>query len=150
MTIPCSAKEHTLLEQSGGIEVVGATGQGAVALRLVEDIRPDILLLDVHLPDLNGIEVAREVGARYKETAVVVLTGHESKGYIRAFVQLGARGYLNKTASSREIVETIRRVAEGQTVLPSDDRRLINDGLVMALTARELQVLRLLQLDAAT
>lgn len=135
---------EALLARTPGLEVVGSTGQGAVAVRLAGELRPDVLLLDLHLPDLSGVEVTRQVRAAYPEVAILVLTGYDDVGYVRALLQLGIRGYLDKTVIGEEIVAAVRAVAEGRTVLVSEAARLAAGSGMTSVTARELDVLRLL------
>ncbi len=135
---------RALLERQAGIVVVGATGEGAAALRLVANLRPDVLLLDVHLPDLSGVEVARRLRADHPAVAVLVLTNYEEAGYIRAMLQLGVRGYLGKTASGDQIVAAVRAVARGRGPVLSEGARAALGGGDVALTAREQEVLHLL------
>ncbi len=142
---------RAVLEQAPDIKVVGTAGEGAAALQLVEEHRPDVLLLDLRLPDVSGVAVAQRVRAWYPEVAVLVLTGYDDVGYIRALLQLGIQGYLRKTVSGDEIVAAVRAVAAGQTV-PMEGRTgqplgatrvTVEDG-VESLSRREKQVLDLL------
>lgn len=133
-----------ILDADAGMEVVGATGEGAAAIRLVEELRPDVLLLDVRLPDLSGVEVARRVRAAHPAVAVLVLTGYEDASYVRALLALGVGGYLGKSASGEEIVAAVRAVAAGRTVLVSAAARGALGEQAPTLTDREAEVLRLL------
>jgi DNA-binding NarL/FixJ family response regulator len=133
------------LDQATGLAVVGVAENGTAALRQVERYRPDVLLLDVHLPDMSGIEVARQVRAAFPEVAVLVLTGHDDVGYVRGLLQLGVRGYLRKTATGDEVVAAVRAVAHGQTVIASEATPVGGLGQER-LTSREEDVLRLLAL----
>ncbi len=133
----------TLLAARPDIAVVGQTGRGAEALALIGEHRPDVLLLDLHLPDLSGIEVARRVRAEHPRVAIVVLSNYEDAGYVRALLQLGARGYLGKAATGEEIVAAVRAAASGGTVLSDGARAALGAGGA-ALSARELEVLGLI------
>ncbi len=135
---------RTILERALGVEVVGEAGTGAEALRQVDEQRPDVLLLDVHLPDVSGVEVARAVRASHREVAVVAYTGLADAGYARALLQLGVRAYLRKDASSESLVAALRAVAAGQTVLETAAARAALAAEPDPLTAREDQVLQLL------
>ncbi len=133
-----------LLAAQPDIAVVGQTGRGAEALALVAGLVPDVLLLDLHLPDLGGIEVARRVRAEHPDVAIVVLSNYEDAGYVRALLQLGARGYLGKAATGAEIVAAVRAAARGEaTVLSEAARAALGTGGAR-LSARELEVLGLI------
>ena len=135
---------RALLDGSAGIAVVGATGEGRAALQLVARLRPDILLLDIHLPDLSGVEVARQVRAAHPAVGIVIVTGYDDAGYVRALLRLGVRGYLSKAAAGDQIVAAIRAVARGQTALLSEAARAVVGDGTTPLTARQRDVLRLL------
>lgn len=128
------------LDQAGGVDVVAVASTGAEALRLVQAHRPDALLLDLRLPDVSGVEIARRVRERSPEVAIVVLTGYEQLGYTRALRELGVKGFLQKTASSKEIVDAVRAVAAGGSAFPDIE----GSGNIKALSMRELEVLRLM------
>lgn len=135
---------QAVLEQTADIRVVGAAGEGRAVLGLLQRTRPDVLVLDVHLPDLSGVEVARQVRAQFPDIAVLVLTGYDEVGYIRALVAMGVRGYLAKSASGADIVAAVRTVAHGRTVLVSEGVRAALQADVSVLTEREQEVLDLL------
>jgi len=135
---------QVLLEGSAGIVVVGATGSGAQALPLVERVRPDVLLLDIHLPDLNGIEVARRVRSARPEVAILVVTGYDDAGYVRVLLRLGVRSYLSKSSPGDRLVAAVRAVAEGRTALISEASKVVLGRDTVTLTAREHEVLRLI------
>ena len=80
-----------ILAAQPGIAVVGQTGRGAETLALVEASTPDVLLLDIRLPDMSGLEVARRVRTAYPRVAIVILSNYEDAGYVRALLRLGAR-----------------------------------------------------------
>lgn len=134
---------QALLERSPDLAVVGTTGDGESALRLLAEHRPDVLLLDIHLPGLSGVEVARQARERFSWVAVLVLTGYDDLGDARALVRLGVQGYLPKTASGEQIVEAIRTVARGETILISKAAQAALGHGIGPLTAREGEVLRL-------
>lgn len=109
-----------LLELEGGINVVGQASNGVEALRLTSQLAPDVLLLDINMPGMNGIEVAKAVRERYPETAVLVLTIHDNESYVNEMIRIGAKGYLLKDAEPREVVQAIKKVAEGESVYSSE------------------------------
>lgn len=135
---------RVLLEAQGDIAVVGRTGSGSEALALVTELRPDVLLLDIHLPDVGGIEVARRVRAAQPAVAILVLSNYEEAGYVRALLQLGVRGYLGKAATGEEIVAAVRAVARGRATILSDAARSALGAGGADLSARELEVLGLI------
>ncbi|MHB8719372.1 MAG: response regulator [Candidatus Dormibacteria bacterium] len=132
----------TMLELEEDITVVGraADGEEAVALALSE--RPDITLLDVQMPVLDGIEALRRIRADDPEARVIVLTTYQDEDYIFPSLRAGARGYLLKDSSPEELAGAIRAVAGGESLLdPVLVREARDTG---GLTARELDVLRLM------
>jgi DNA-binding NarL/FixJ family response regulator len=140
-----SGTERFLAAQPG-ISVLGTAADGKTAIEVVLNVLPDILLLDVHLPDLSGVEVAKQIRAMAPDVAIIVVTGYDDVGYARAMLRLGARGYLRKSATGDEILLAIRTVVAGGTVgLPALAR--MTEGLTdEPLTDREFEVLRLLAL----
>lgn len=134
---------QTLLERSPDLAVVGTAGEGETALRLVAERRPEVLLLDINLPGLSGVEVARLVRERHPQVAILVLTGYDDLGDARALVRLGVQGYLPKTASGEQIVEAVRTVARGESILISKAAQAALGQGGGPLTAREAEVLRL-------
>lgn len=146
----------TLLGLLDGIEVVATAGDGNRALTLVAELDPDVVLLDLHMPGMGGVEVARELTRRRARSRVVVLTTYSDDDNVFAALRAGARGFLTKDASAEEIVRALRTVMEGEAQLaPSVQRRLLevldrtpappttSRPQDAALTAREQDVLRL-------
>lgn len=105
-----------LLELEGGINVVGQASNGIEALRLMDQLEPDVLLLDINMPGMNGIEVAKTVREKHPDTEVLVLTIHDNESYVNEMIRVGAKGYLLKDAEPREVVLAIKKVATGDTV----------------------------------
>jgi DNA-binding NarL/FixJ family response regulator len=131
------------LQAADGIEIVGVAETGAAGLHLVADNEPDVLVLDVHLPDISGIEVARRVRAAMPHVDIVVVTGFDDSSYAQALLQLGVRGYLTKSASAEEIVHAVREAAAGGTIVHSDAARAASDSQ-QTLSSRDRQLLGLL------
>ena len=136
-------REGTLavIEKAEDMRVVAVAGTGYEALQLVQEQDPDIVVLDVRLPDMSGVDVARTIACGESPPAIVVLTAHDTAAYRRAFTALGASGFLGKTASAADIVATIRTVATGATTV---DYARVDSGRDASLTCREEEVLRLL------
>jgi len=145
-----------LLESQADAEIVGEAGTAAEALELLATARPDMILMDIGLPDMSGIEAAREVKRRRPETAVVALTIHEDEEYFFKMLEAGASGYVPKRAAPEELVTAIRAAARGEVYLyPSLAKLLVKDYIAQepsgaaartldGLTAREQEVLELL------
>jgi DNA-binding NarL/FixJ family response regulator len=143
-----------MLAAEPDFEVVGEAGDGAEALALVESLAPDVILMDLRMPDLDGIEATRRVGRQVPAPAVVVLTMFEDDDSVFAAMRAGARGYLLKGAEQDEIVRAVRAAAAGEAIFgPAVAARVIahfssGSGSTMAafplLTEREREVLELI------
>jgi DNA-binding NarL/FixJ family response regulator len=147
-----------LLGLSPGIEVVGGAADGIEAVRLVDERRPDVVLMDLRMPRLDGVEATRQIARAHPETRVVVLTTYADDASLFGALEAGARGYLTKGASAKEIQQAIRAVHGGNALLdPAVQLRVIRAamgraatparttaaGLPDDLTPREADVLRL-------
>jgi DNA-binding NarL/FixJ family response regulator len=140
-----------LLARDPALRVVGETGSGGDAVRLAVALRPDVVLLDLALPDLHGLEVARQLRALTPAARVVVLSAYDDEEYVLAALEAGAAAYLLKTVRGQEVIDTIRAVEEGQVVLhPAIAARLrqavrpaAGAGADPTLSAREREILRL-------
>ncbi|MCC6629869.1 MAG: response regulator transcription factor [Chloroflexi bacterium] len=131
------------LHEEPGVAVVGVTGAGATAIRLVEEHRPDVLLLDVGLPDTSGIDVARRVGMAFPHVAVLILTDHADVGFSRALLDLGVQGVLAKDLPEEAVVAAVFRAARGWTIAVPESMGHHHD-VVVDLTVRQREVLQLL------
>ena len=105
---------RTMLESETNIEVVGEASDGDGALALVEETLPDVAVVDVIMPNKDGIEATREIKDAFPHTAVVVLSGHDEQRFVFDALKAGASGYLLKTAELQEVVDTVRSVARGE------------------------------------
>jgi DNA-binding NarL/FixJ family response regulator len=143
-----------LLQKAGDLDIVGEAGDGEEAVRLVKELEPDVIILDVAMPRLSGIEAARQIKAISPKTAVLILTAYEYEQYVFALLEAGADGYLLKDIPSQKLIEAVRAVHAGELVLhPSAARKAQNYFLGAAkhqepraqlLTDRETEVLQLL------
>lgn len=118
------AEDHTLVREGTrqllerrGITVIGEAANGEEAVRLAEKLRPDLVLMDVSMPKLNGIEATRIIKQSHPEIAVLVLTAYDDDQYVFALLQAGAAGYILKDAHGDEVVSAVRAVANGESVL---------------------------------
>lgn len=114
-----------ILEQQEGIEVVGEAADGARAVAAVVRLRPDVALLDIRMPELTGVEATREIRAQAPDTAVLILSAFDDDEYVLSLLEAGASGYLLKTVRSAELVDAVRRVHEGETVLHPEIARKV-------------------------
>ncbi len=146
-----------LLSAQPDISVVGDAANGSDAVRLVKSLAPDVVLMDVRMPELNGLDAAREILARDTGTKVLMLTTFDIDDYVYAALRAGASGFLLKDAPADELVRAVRVVAAGDALLaPSITRRMIADLVsrhaaprrsadeLARLTPRETEVLELL------
>lgn len=108
---------RALLESEPDFKVIGEAGDGVGALKLVETLHPDVLVLDLMMGDINGLEVARQVSERSPETAVVILTMYGNEGYVLEALRAGAKAYVLKESPSTELVRAIREVMAGRRYL---------------------------------
>jgi DNA-binding NarL/FixJ family response regulator len=155
------ADDHTLvragirglLQGLADVDVVGEAGDGQEALRLAESLRPDVVLLDVGMPGLNGLEVAGRIGALDASIRVVILSMHSSEEYVLRALRAGCAGYLLKASAVSELEVAVRAVARGETYLsPAVSKRVVDDYVsrtggaadpLDALTPRQREVLQL-------
>ena len=140
-----------LLAREAGVAVVGEASNGREAIEVAQALRPDLLVLDVGLPELDGIEVARRLRKSQPELKLLALSIHSEKRFVRAMLRAGADGYLVKTSALTELVEAIRAIMQGKVYLsPEVARQALGDDLSAGspgeahIGRRERQVLALL------
>jgi two-component system, NarL family, response regulator len=136
---------HAVLSDQPDLEVVGQAPTGVEAVTLALAYRPDVILMDLRMPGLNGVEAIAAVRAQWAEAHVIVLTTYDGDEDIYRALQAGAQAYLLKDTPRAELLEAIRAVARGQKRLPPEvAARLMERMSAEALTDREVDVLRLL------
>ncbi|MBN1218811.1 MAG: response regulator transcription factor [Anaerolineae bacterium] len=111
------AGTRELLERQPDLHIVGEAVDGEEAVRLTQELQPDVVVMDVRMPKISGVEATRRIKAEYPEVRVLVLTAHDDDEYVFALLQAGANGYLLKTAEIDELVKAIRTVHAGQSAL---------------------------------
>ncbi len=145
-----------LLEHQEDMEVVGEAGDGREAVCLAEELEPAVVVMDIGMPQLNGIDAASQITRRNPETAVLILSMHSDEGYLVRALAAGVKGYLLKDSAEEDLVRAVRAVAAGKSffspaiaqMLAEDyTRRLQQQGLQDSydlLTEREKEILQLL------
>lgn len=136
-----------IVEADPGIEVVGEAADGSDAIALASRLQPDVVLLDLHMPNINGIEATRRIVAERPDARVLILSAYDEEDYVSAALDAGASGYLLKSAHGHDVVAAIHAIAQGQVVMDARiARRALRrrDGPAAdEPTAREIEVLRL-------
>lgn len=158
------ADDHTILrtglravlERHADLQVVGEASDGRQAVQVTEKDRPDVVIMDVGMPLLNGIEAARQITAKNPQIAIVVLSMHSDEGYVLRALKAGARGYLLKDSAEADLINAIRAVRDGKAFFsPAISRMLVDDYMRQLqqrgvedsyelLTNRERELLQLL------
>jgi len=149
---------RTLLELEDGFEIVAEAGDGQAALEAYAEHQPDVTLMDIRMPGMDGVETTRRLRQKWSEARVIILTTFNDDEYVFEALRVGALGYLLKDLSGQELANAVRTVADGGALIdPSVARKVVtefarltpparpmNDGLPEPLTEREMDVLRLL------
>jgi DNA-binding NarL/FixJ family response regulator len=158
------AEDHTilraglraLLSSHENIEIVGEAGDGREAVRVVEKFVPDLVIMDLSMPKLNGMEAIKEIKGRHPQIKIIVLTVHKSDEYIVASLDAGADGYILKDASHNELILAIEYIMKGKMFIsPTISDKVIGaylekkkdqktDSVMNILTSREREVLKLI------
>ncbi len=129
---------RALLEKEEDMEVVGEASDGEEALRIIEKKHPDVAILDISMPKLSGIEVTRRIKPIFPSLAILILTAYDNDEYVFALLEAGAAGYLLKDVPGREIVDAVRSVHSGESVLhPSIARKVIQRAILGTAKASE-------------
>lgn len=146
------AENHTLVRQGikallaehpDRFEVIGEAENGRVAVSLVDQLRPDVAVLDLSMPQMDGIMATQEIRNVCPETRVIVLTMHVTESFVRGALVAGAQGYLLKDALGSELCLAIEAVAQGKAYLSPAVARIVVDGFVRSLDSGERSVLSL-------
>ena len=140
-----------LLDEQPDMEVVGEAGNGREAVQCAADLKPDVIVMDVAMPELNGIEATRRINEEAPHSRVLALSMHKDAVYGPEILRAGARGYLLKDAIDRDLITAIRNVAEGDGYISpavshavlSDYRRHVSDPIDL-LSSREREILQML------
>lgn len=147
-----------LFKSDPQFNIVGEAANGAEALDLVAKYKPDVAVLDISMPKLNGIEATKIIKDKYPDTRVLILTIHENEEYIQQMILSGADGYVVKNAEKKEIFDGVRAVANNETFFSPSVSKVLLEGLIKRtrkndgfesevynnLTKREVEILRLI------
>jgi DNA-binding NarL/FixJ family response regulator len=133
-----------MLEDEPSLHVVGEASDGLEAVKRAEELHPDVIVMDCALPQINGIEALRRILKKLPDTSILMLSMHSEDTLVRQALEAGARGYILKNAMDLDLVNAIRKVAEGKTVL---DPQITRTGTLKGerdtgLTPRELEILQ--------
>jgi DNA-binding NarL/FixJ family response regulator len=133
-----------MLEDDPDVSVVGEASEGEQAVRLALQLKPDVVVMDCALPDISGIEATRRIRAKLRDAVVLMLSMHSEDTLVRQALEAGARGYILKNAMELDLVNAIKRVAEGELVLDSqlDKAEALKGERASGLTSRELEILQ--------
>jgi DNA-binding NarL/FixJ family response regulator len=146
---------RSLIDNQSGMMVVAEADDGRAAMQLIRELRPDVVIMDVAMPDLNGMEATRQIVADYPEVKVIALSMHSDRRFVTGMLEAGASGYLLKDCAFEELTSAIRAVVRKQAfispgvagVLVEEVRRRATEAAQkapVALTAREREVIQLL------
>jgi DNA-binding NarL/FixJ family response regulator len=141
------------------VEVIGEAATGIDAIQLAEQLRPDVILMDIYMPEMDGLQAAKEIHIRFPKIAIVMLTSSEKDGHLYEAVQIGVSGYLLKSLDANELFDVLQGVTKGETAMTRAmagrllkvvaNRLTDEDKGEQALTERELFVLRLVASGAS-
>ncbi len=135
---------RTMLESEEHISVVGMAGSAREAIADILRLEPDVVLMDLRMPEMEGTEAIAELRKAQKDARILVLTNYESDNYVASALQAGALGYLLKSTPQEEIVRTVEKIARFERCVPPEiARRLVDAMSRVPLTQRELEVLTL-------
>lgn len=147
---------RSVVEKVGGVRVVGEASNGREAVEAVEELRPELVLMDISMPEMNGLEAARRIRQAHPGTRILMLSAHANEEYVYQALRIGADGYLLKDGDRSQFAEALRALERGQTFLSPDLRKMVADDLLEEarkegtatpldlLTSRQREVLQLM------
>lgn len=138
---------RSVLSSCEDLEVVGIAQDGFEALSLVEKNRPDVVLMDIRMPNMNGVIATQEIKRRYPEVKVLILTTFDDSDYILNAINYGASGYLLKDTSSSALIDAIKNAYAGDTILPAKIAKRIADAAKLVSNDREIKIKRAFSLS---
>jgi DNA-binding NarL/FixJ family response regulator len=130
---------RALLEKQPDMAVVAEAADGREAAQLAEEHRPDVVVMDIGMPNLNGIDATRRILAAHPHTAVVILSMHQDESYVLRSLKAGAKGYLLKDSLRSDVLEAIRAVAQGRSFLTRKISRMMQEDYIREMEQRGLE-----------
>jgi NarL family two-component system response regulator LiaR len=146
---------HRLLEDEDGFTIVGEASNGEEVVRMVNELKPDVVVMDIAMPKLNGIEATRQIKLTHPRTGILILSAYDDDEYVFALLKAGAAGYLLKSVSGDELVKAIKAIHNGEPVLdPGIAKKVMNyfklpdkapsmEDEAERLSEREIDIIRL-------
>jgi two-component system, NarL family, response regulator NreC len=129
---------RALLEKQADMSVVAEAADGRDSVRLAEEQSPDVVVMDIAMPNMNGIEATRRILSNNPRTAVVILSMHQDESYVLRSLKAGAKGYLLKDSLRSDVIDAIRQVAQGRSFLTKKVSRLLQEDYIRELEQRGL------------
>jgi DNA-binding NarL/FixJ family response regulator len=134
---------RVLLEAQSDLKVVGSASNGEEAVRLARQLRPDIAIVDIKMPVMDGIEATRRIRESSPSTRILILSAHDSAHYVHQALRAGAEGYLVKGSPGTELIKAVHAIIEGRRYLSAPIARNLGQDPLASLTVREREVLQL-------
>lgn len=132
----------SVLETSGNITVCGVACDGAEAVEMAQALKPDVILMDIRMPNMNGVAATKRIKEVVPDTKIIVLTTFDDSDYILSAINSGASGYLLKDIGSTALIDAIENAYAGDTILPSKIAKKITDAALMVSNDREIKLKR--------
>ena len=132
----------SVLETGGDISVVGVAGDGAQAVEMAEKERPDVVLMDIRMPNMNGVAATKKIKEILPDCKIIILTTFDDSDYILSAINVGACGYLLKDIGSTALIDAIHNAYRGDTILPSQIAKKITEAAMMVSSDREIKLKR--------
>lgn len=130
---------RALLEREADMSIVAEAADGRETVRLAEEQSPDVVIMDLAMPIMNGIEATRRIVAKSPHTAVVILSMHQDESYVLGSLNAGAKGYLLKDSMRKEVIEAIRAVSQGRSFLTRKVSAMLQEDYISQLRRRGLE-----------
>ena len=132
----------SVLETGGDLSVVGVAGDGVQAVEMAERERPDVVLMDIRMPNMNGVAATKKIKEILPDCKIIILTTFDDSDYILSAINVGACGYLLKDIGSTALIDAIHNAYKGDTILPSQIAKKITEAAMMVSSDREIKLKR--------